>query len=76
MAVRRPRGQAKIRPQVAFRIGQDQKALIERTAAYLGVSQAIAIDLLLENIPTTLSGVPQWAEEMAPDEDQLPLKTA
>ena len=65
-----------MRPQVAFRIGQEQKDLIERTAHHLGVSQAIALDLLLENIPTTLGGVPHWAEEMRPEEGQLPLKTA
>lgn len=77
MSERRAWGTAKHRPQLAVRIGQEQKSLIERTAEYLNVSQAIAVDMLLERVPTTPGGIPEWAVEMKPEEGTLPYeKTA
>lgn len=74
MTVRRAWGDAKDRPQLAVKIGREQKSLIERTAAHLGISQAMALDMMLERITTTHSGIPTWAEEIKPEEGTLPYE--
>ena len=71
--VRNQRGVAKHWPAVNHRVDPDLKAIIERTAARLDCSQAVALNLILDHIDLTVDGVPTWVEQEHPAKEAFPL---
>ena len=72
-ALRNERGVAKHWPVASHRVDPDLKAIIERTAARLDCSQAVALNLILDHIELTVDGVPTWVEQEHPTEEAFPL---
>lgn len=62
------RGLAKTYPALNARIPPELKAIVDRTAEALHCSQAVALAMILERIPTTADGLPVWVEQMVEED--------